>query len=221
MSRGSPVGSPGSDRGVIEPSLPLDMPRGENPAPRPASVKRARRVALPVADLFGGAPEPTPVAATEGEKPARNARKRRSPEPAIPDASPETPEPAAPAVETHPPEPPAPEPVRASLLPDEILLQRVDPRSFRPNERPDSWLYWLTDRDGAQDALRDGLPIEAGETLLLSDRPAVLPQLAALAEDPDFSPAGIAVLRLKRIAVEPFLRPGPHPAFFLLAAEAD
>lgn len=107
------------------------------------------------------------------------------------------------------------------LFPDEVLLQKVDPRSFRPNERGDSWLYWLTDRHRADEALRQGLPIEPDAPVMLADRPSVLPRLAALADDPEFSASAIAVLRVRRIAVAPFLRPGPEPASYMLTGEAN
>ncbi|MCQ8278445.1 hypothetical protein NFI95_08260 [Acetobacteraceae bacterium KSS8] len=231
-----PPPTPGSASTVREPTLPLLMPRAEHPsgrrpAKRPAG--RGRDPAIQEVDLFGAsadaaasgsaqtaeteiAAKPIRVRRTSGRK--RQALERTAPDPAQPSEG-DADDPSA--IEAPVPEPPPPEPLRAALQPGEIPLQRVDPRSFRPNERPDAWLYWLTERETAQHALRDGLPIEPGETILLSDRPAVLPRLAALAEDPDVSPAGIAVLRLRRIAVEGFLRPGPEPASFLLMAEGE
>lgn len=112
---------------------------------------------------------------------------------------------------------PEPEPPATHLAPDDALLQLIDPRSFRPNERSDAWLYWLTDRERAGQALREGLPIDPVAPLLLSERPAVLPLLASMAEDGEVSPQSIAVLRLRRIAAAPFLEPDRTAARYRLS----
>lgn len=112
---------------------------------------------------------------------------------------------------------PAPEPPVTHLAPDDMLLQRIDPRSFRPNERSDAWLYWLTDRERADQALREGLPIDPVAPLLLSERPAVLRLLASMAEDGELPPQSIAVLRLRRIAAARFLEADREAACYRLS----
>lgn len=223
---------------AIEPTLPLDMPRAGKPDAATAAARRAKRVvAEPAADLFGGhdrgvdarpaspasqpipdqVPGPTPGARMTDPVPGQASKPDSGP--AIPAAA----APCPPAERTAAPVPalPPPHPDGASVLaPNEVLLQRVDPRSFRPNERADAWLYWLTDRGQAEDAMRHGLPIEPDAPVLLADRPSMLLRLAALLEDPEFSPNAIAVLRLRRVAVAPFLRPGPEPASYVLCGEA-
>ena len=116
-----------------------------------------------------------------------------------------------------PPPSPAPEPPVTHLAPDDMLLQRIDPRSFRPNERSDAWLYWLTDRERADQALREGLPIDPVAPLLLSERPAVLKLLASMAEDGELPPQSIAVLRLRRIAAARFLEADREAACYRLS----
>jgi hypothetical protein len=164
---------------------------------------RDRTAELPFDPPSGPAPRPPP----------RVARR-----PAAPEAvAPTTDLFDLPVRSLDPEQPAAPEPPVTHLAPDDMLLQRIDPRSFRPNERSDAWLYWLTDRERADQALREGLPIDPVAPLLLSERPAVLRLLASMAEDGELPPQSIAVLRLRRIAAIPFLEADREAACYRLS----
>jgi hypothetical protein len=176
--------------------LALDGEAAAAPERAKAAVRRpAATVARDEPDLFASpAPVPEPVVQAGAQAVAQAV-----PEPPPAGASEQPP--------TH-------------LSPDAALLQRVDPRSFRPNEKPDAYLYWLTDRDTADAAMRHGLPIDSADPVLLTDRGDVLSRLAGLAEDTEIAPASIAVLRLRRIAAAPFLEPGPVASCYRLSGRA-
>ena len=91
---------------------------------------------------------------------------------------------------------------------DTVSLQRVDPRTLRPNDRPDGYLYHVTTAADAAVALRDGLGVSASDPLILSERQGVAYWLSVLAEDYDYildGPADFVVLRLRRLPVEDLL----------------
>ena len=91
---------------------------------------------------------------------------------------------------------------------DAVSLQRVDPRTLRPSDRPDGYLYHVTTAADAAVALRDGLGVSASDPLILSERQGVAYWLSALAEDYDYildGPADFVVLRLRRLPVEDLL----------------
>ncbi len=167
--------------------LPLPEP-DEPPAPAPRPAPRQRRVqpANREPDLFGAAePDSLPTAS--------------KPEPTVaPVAEPDPPrEPEAPSGSFH-------------LNPRDMLLQQVDPRNLRPNDRNDSYLYHVTNGIEAAAALENGLPVSAQDPIILTERQGVQYWLSVVAEDFDVildGPANLAVLRLRRIAVESLVEP--------------
>ncbi len=181
--------------------LPLPDP-GEQPAPapRPASRQRRTQAADREPDLFGSA---EPDAVTPDTLPMPDApRTIAEPEP----------EPAAAVAEPAPP--PGPEVPSGSfhLDPYATLLQQVDPRNLRPNDRNDSYLYHVTNGTEAATALEAGLTVSAHDPIILTERQGVQYWLSVVAEDFDVildGPANLAVLRLRRIAVESLIEPDP------------
>lgn len=114
------------------------------------------------------------------------------------------------------PEPaePEPEPQREprALDAQEVMLQRVDPRNLRPTDRPDNYLYHVTNGTDAEAALTHGLSVSASDPIILTERPGVAYWLSVLAEDYDYildGPADFVVLRLRRMAVEDLLEHDP------------
>ena len=170
--------------------LPLPDP-GEQPAPapRPASRQRRARVAdRAEPDLFGPVEAEVVAAAAE-------------PEP-VP----------APAAEPDPPREPEVPSGSYHLDPHATLLQQVDPRNLRPTDRNDSYLYHVTNGTEAATALENGLAVGAQDPIILTERQGVAYWLSVVAEDFDVildGPANLAVLRLRRIAVESLLEPDP------------
>ena len=106
----------------------------------------------------------------------------------------------------------APEPVevvpeRPHRL-DPATLQRVDYRTVGPADRPDAYLYHVAAGTDAQAALHEGLAVNPADPLILTERPGVPYWLSVMAED-DESGADIAVLRMRRIAVDGMLEADP------------
>ncbi len=185
--------------------LPLPDPGDQPaPAPRPASRQRRAQVANPEPDLFGSA-EPGAAApdATMSDTVTPDAPRtiaEPEPEPA-----------AAPVAEPAPPREPE-APGSFHLDPDATLLQQVDPRNLRPNDRNDSYLYHVTNGTEAATALEAGLTVSAHDPIILTERQGVQYWLSVVAEDFDVildGPANLAVLRLRRIAVESLIEPDP------------
>lgn len=170
--------------------LPLPDP-GEQPAPAPRPARRQRRVQATnrEPDLFGPAePDRLPTAA--------------EPEP----------EPAAPLVEPAPPRDAEAPSGSFHLDPHATLLQQVDPRNLRPSDRNDSYLYHVTNDTEAAAALEGGLMVSAQDPIILTERQGVQYWLSVVAEDFDVildGPANLAVLRLRRIAVESLIEQDP------------
>ncbi len=175
------------------PELPLPDP-GEQPAPTPRPTPRQRRAKDPGhtgPDLFHPV-EPDAVAAAAEPKPTPLPTPVAEPGPLDePDSS-------------HDPH---------HLDPHAMLLQQVDPRNLRPTDRNDSYLYHVTNGTEAATALENGLMVSAQDPIILTERQGVQYWLSVVAEDFDVildGPANLAVLRLRRIAVEPLLEPDPE-----------
>ncbi|NPD69387.1 hypothetical protein HN018_21280 [Lichenicola cladoniae] len=210
----------------VNETLPEDI---ETSAPVRAAPTPKRRVLKPkpqpqAEDLF----EPLqPKAAPEAIEPVEaepTVAEAAQPKADLPEAEAIEPELApASAVEEpgpepiHEPEPePEPEPDMSApyhLDPQTVLLQQVDHRNLRPNDRTDSYLYHVTNRAEAKVALDNGLVVSAQDPVILTERPGVAYWLSVLAEDFDFildGPADFVVLRMRRFAVETLLEPDPH-----------
>jgi len=117
---------------------------------------------------------------------------------------------AEPAVAQHEPQP---EPEIHLLDAQMVNLQRVDPRNLRPTDRPDSYLYHVTNGPDAEMVLSHGLAVSASDPMILTERQGVSYWLSVLAEDYDYimdGPADFVVLRLRRMAVEELLENDPH-----------
>ncbi len=175
------------------PELPLPDP-GElpalAPAPRPAPRQRRVQVTNREPDLFGRTEPDTVPTATEPE-----------PEPKAP-----------PVAEPGPPQEPEAASGSFHLDPHATLLQQVDPRNLRPSDRNDSYLYHVTNGTEAAAALEGGLTVSAQDPIILTERQGVHYWLSVVAEDLDVildGPANLAVLRLRRIAVESLIEPDP------------
>jgi hypothetical protein len=98
------------------------------------------------------------------------------------------------------------------LLPEMAMLRTVNPRDFRPNDRPDAYLYHITTRPDADTALEAGLPLSAADPVILTERGGVSYWLSVLSEDFDYildQPPELVVLRLRRQAVQDLLEPDP------------
>lgn len=208
----------------VNETLPEDI---ETSAPARAAPAQKRRALKPrsepqAEDLFQPlqpkvapeAIEPTEVEPTVAEAAEPEAD---LPEPEAPEPAP-APAPAS-AVEEPKPEPnpePIPEPDMSApyhLDPQTVMLQQVDHRNLRPNDRTDSYLYHVTNRAEAKVALDNGLVVSAQDPVILTERPGVAYWLSVLAEDFDFildGPADFVVLRMRRFAVETLLEPDPH-----------
>ncbi len=173
--------------------LPLPNP-GKQPAPTPRPTLRQRRAKDPDhagPDLFDRA-EPDAVAAAAEPKP-----------PPI----------STPVAEPVPPREPDASHDPHHLDPHAMILQQVDPRNLRPTDRNDSYLYHVTNGTEAATALENGLMVSAQDPIILTERQGVQYWLSVVAEDFDVildGPANLAVLRLRRIAVEPLLEPDPE-----------
>ncbi len=128
------------------------------------------------------------------------------------DADPGPPAPSA-AAEGVPAPAPPPDPEPRLLDPQDVLLQRIDPRNLRATDRSDAYLYHVTNGPDAELALRQGLLVSTSDPMILTERQGVGYWLSVLAEDYDYildGPADFVVLRLRRLAVEELLEPDPH-----------
>ena len=181
--------------------LPVPSPAPDVDAPpRPARGRRKAAARPAEQDLFANGIDE--VAAEAGPAEVGSA----PPAPEGPGPEPE-PEPA--------PEPPEPEPEpRAAyhLDPHAVPLQPVDHRTLRPTDRPDSYLYHISNRGEADGALRHGLAVSAQDPIILTERQGVSYWLSVLAEDCDVildGPTDFVVLRVRRHAVEELLESDP------------
>ena len=119
---------------------------------------------------------------------------------------------AAPVAAPAPPREPEAPSGSFHLDPDATLLQQVDPRNLRPSDRNDSYLYHVTNGTEAATALETGLTVSAHDPIILTERQGVQYWLSVVAEDFDVildGPANLAVLRLRRIAVDSLIEPDP------------
>ncbi|MCG4273081.1 hypothetical protein [Acetobacter senegalensis] len=183
--------------------MPKRTPSG---APR-RSPSRQRQFKLPV-DL----PEQKP--ASSSTEP-RSHRKNSTQQTKVPAQDTPTP-PASPQTDLFSyPFPPPPAPPRTHFTAEELRLSYSPPQSFTPRTAPDSWLYFVTDREEAHHLLHSGLHLTRKAPLLLTERNGVCAWLEKMAEDPAGPAAFPCVLRLRRTMVADMLEPDPdHSAEF-------
>jgi hypothetical protein len=185
------------------PELPFGLDPDANPADSaPDAARTSKRggatrpaESVPQTDLF--AEEPTVDATDEAFQPAEAIAA----------------EPEPPGPEPEPEREPEREPEPHVLDAQAVMLQRVDPRNLRPTDRPDSYLYHVTNGPDAEAALTHGLSVSVSDPIILTERPGVAYWLSVLAEDYDYildGPADFVVLRLRRVAVEDLLEHDPH-----------
>ncbi len=210
------------------PPRPRGRPRRQNSPPEAALAKPV----LPEAVLLeAGAPDhgaPKPAAAEAvGPEPGQN------PDTPAPLATPHSDGDAAPASTA----PPTPESAAAAgaqgtaadrALQDvappaadrtqgppvigaaEAGLATINPHPIRATDRPDNYLYHLTSPAEAQILMQDGLPYSVDDPLIFTERGGIPYWMALLAEDVDDildGPVAVAVLRVRRRAVQNYLEP--------------
>lgn len=192
---------------VSEPADPIEPSSSEAASPKRtrAAAPVRRRPAKPKTqpeDLFETPGEPEAVAFAP-EMPSVAPEPEPEPEPAL--ESVVTPEPEL--------EPDVGAAAPYHLDPQTVMLQQVDHRNLRPTDRPDSYLYHVTNRSEASFALENGLAVSASDPIILTERPGVAYWLSVLAEDYDYildGPADFVVLRMRRFTVEILLEPDPE-----------
>ncbi|GBQ63234.1 hypothetical protein AA103196_0533 [Ameyamaea chiangmaiensis NBRC 103196] len=151
---------------------------------------------MPQPDLFGVAVDtPDPVHDT----PMPTAADDRAPT----DASAAATAPEAPALAEPPP------PVSGLLSPDDVpVASMAQFQGFRGSDPADSYLYWVATSEQAEAVTVDGLPYGPDSPVLLTERPGVAYFLSLILDD-DVPPDAVAVLRVRRLLVEPHLEPDP------------
>ncbi|MGI4956084.1 MAG: hypothetical protein ACRYGI_00580 [Janthinobacterium lividum] len=190
---------------------PEDLFQPVQPEPEPKAVESAE------AEPTASEPAATEPTVAEPAQPEPEISEPEMPEHDAPEPQPEPvlaqakPEPAPEQVTASRPEPDTSAPYH--LDPQTVMLQQVDHRNLRPNDRTDAYLYHVTNRAEATSALDNGLVVSAQDPVILTERPGVAYWLSVLAEDFDFildGPADFVVLRMRRFAVETLLEPDPH-----------